>query len=568
MQTGFPYRLLALILCPILAWTQPSSLISLTDLSAFQPQEGKNWSVVNDLSIHPFSPKKVKIKAGTGILAGKPGNSLQTNQTFENLQLNMDFIVSVGATGSITLPGNVRILLADTPFKTQADQSATGYTGEIPLQNAAKTPGLWQQLEVNYDAVIPDKPGLSRINYLKINGIVIQQNKYYPTVSAKGPLKFEVSQGVIGFRNINGIPLLNAQPLQLTGLSYKRFSDSWDKDELVELEEQNKATVLTQEYGQGARAFHLLFEGNIQVEESGEYHFSYVYTGSNGQLEINNQTIIKHKESSSQEIHRGSIELKKGTHPFKLRYSKIPWRPAALGLIVEKAGIKPYALHALSSLPEPDPKPHFSVTPVTQPEMVRSFIAFQDEKQKRTHCISVGTPEGWHYTIDLNKAALLQVWRGKFANTTEMWYDRGEPQLLTPEGLTLPLSGKSSFILSSDIVNSWPDSSGFEFKGYTLDKDRQPEIRFQKGETIVYDKLNPSPNGVTRSVRVEGAPISLSLANASKITQIENNIFLIGDAYYIRTAPKSKVTIKLICYRTLARVVPILLSGETSQLTT
>jgi hypothetical protein len=546
VQIGFPFRLLALLLCPFIIWAQPATQFVLNDLSAFHPQDAHNWSVVKDISMHPFKSGKVKTVSGTGVLTGKPGNNLQTKQIFENLHLAFDFVVSVEALGTVTLPGNVKIRLADNPIKKAPDHFSTGFTGEIPMQDVAMAAGLWQQLEVNYDAVIPGKPGYSRMNYLKINGMIVQQNKYYPTVSAQAPLKLEIQQGVIGFRNINAIPLLTKQPIQLADLSFKRYSDGWDKDQLVKLEEQAAAPVLTQEYGQGAKEFHLVFDGNLKVDEAGEYHFSYIYTGSNGQLDINGQTIIKHKESSSQEIHRGSIHLTEGTHPFTLRFSKIPWRSAALGLIVEKTGIKPYALHALSSLPEPDPKPHITVTPVIHPEMIRSFVSFQDEKQKRTHCFSVGTPEGWHYTMDLNKAALLQVWRGNFANTTEMWYDRGEPQLLSPEGLTRPLSGKSSFVLSSEVTNSWPDSSGFDFKGYTLDKDRLPEIRFQKEQTVVFDKITPSQNGISRTVRVEGSPILLNLACADRIVQIEKNLFRIGDEYYIKTAPKTKTTVKLI----------------------
>lgn len=547
MQINFPLRFLVLLFIPLTTWAQQLSQIPLTDLSAYQQSETGSWSVCKNISIHPFKSGKVTMEKGTGVLVGKTGSTLTTRETYENLHLTFDFVISPGAKGYITLPGNIKILISDSPSNTTLDNNTIGFTGKVPLQNAGKSPGLWQKLELFYDANLPNQAGQSRINSLKINGVIVQQNIYYKTDNTQPqPLKLTVDNGTIGFRNLISRPLLDTQPLQVGEMTYKRYTDSWNKDTLTKLELQAKAPALTQEYGQGAKEFHLVFEGTMTVDQEGEYLFSYIYTGANGQLEIDGKSVIAYKESTSQEIQNGSIQLSKGNHRFKLRYSKIPWRSAALGLIVEKEGIKPYRLHALSSLPEPDPKPHFSVKPSKQPEMVRSFIAYGDEKSKRTHCLSVGTPEGWHYTMDLNKGALLQVWRGNFANTTEMWYERGEPQLLTSEGLTLPLSGKSSYVLQTDMSSAWPDSSGFDFKGYSLDKDRLPEIRFQKDQTLVYDKMTPLQNGINRTVRVTGSPILLSLAYADRIVQIEKGLFRIDDEYYIKTDSKAKTTLQEI----------------------
>lgn len=67
--------------------------------------------------MHPFKSGKVKTIRGTGILTGKPGNILQTKQTFENLHLLFDFVVSVGALGTVTIPGNIKIRQANNPIK-------------------------------------------------------------------------------------------------------------------------------------------------------------------------------------------------------------------------------------------------------------------------------------------------------------------------------------------------------------------------------------------------------------------------------------------------------------------
>lgn len=545
MLIRFLRRFPVFLLFPFISLAQPSSQVSLTDMTAFQGHPNSNWFLYKNIHIHPFKSGKIKTEAGSGILAGKPGQALLTGQNFGNVHLALDFMVAPEAKGAVVLPGGIKILLADSPFHPATDSSTIGYTGQIPLQHAGKAPGLWQRLEVFYDAVIPGNPGYTRINSLKINGVVIQQNiRYKADVTQPQPLKFQVDKGLIAFRHMYFMPLLDRKPLHISSMTYKKYSDSWDKAELQKLEQQSDAPVLSQEYGNGAREFHLVFEGNLTADEAGEYQFSMIYTGSFGQLEVDGKPVIDYRESSSQDVQTGNVLLSKGTHPFRLRYSKIPWRSAALGLVVEKEGIKPYGLHALSSLPEPEPKPRFSVNPVTQPEMVRSFIAYGDEKNKRTHCLSVGTPEGWHYTMDLNKGALLQVWRGHFANTTDMWYERGEPQLLTPAGLTMALSGRSSYALLTDKATIWPDSSGFDFKGYTLDKDRLPEIRFQKEQTIVYDKVTPSQNGIRRTIRTEGAPVTINVTAATHIEQVEKRLFRVDDDYYIQSEKGTELVLK------------------------
>src|SRR5690606_31037229 len=127
----------------------------------------------------------------------------------------------------------------------------------------------------------------------------------------------------------------------------------------------------------------------MDVQEAGEYIFTTIYSGPVLSLEVDGKAVLETGESTSQETHTGSVNLTQGTHKFKIHYSRFPWRQPALGLRVEKSGIRPYDLHVLSSLPEPEPKPYISVTPDKQPEMVRSFIQLDGEKYKRTHCISV-----------------------------------------------------------------------------------------------------------------------------------------------------------------------------------
>ena len=82
-----------------------------------------------------------------------------------------------------------------------------------------------------------------------------------------------------------------------------------------------------------------------------------------------------------------------------------------------------------------------------KPELIRSFVQLPGETHKRTHSLSVGTPAGLHYTLDLNQMALLQVWKGNFADLTDMWYERGESQLLKPMGATVQLPAQTALMV-------------------------------------------------------------------------------------------------------------------------
>src|SRR5690606_30664302 len=120
------------------------------------------------------------------------------------------------------------------------------------------------------------------------------------------------------------------------------------------------------------------------------------------------------------------------------------------------------------------------------------------------HCLSVGGPAGWHYTADLNRGALLQVWKGEFANTTDMWYERGEPQLLHPVGLVVPISGKSSLANLPAPATAWPDSANIRYLGYRLDAQGFPALRYNLGGITVSDALVATSGGLVRPLTPEG----------------------------------------------------------------
>lgn len=520
--------------------------IPLTDLSVFEaPSSG--WKLSSGLMINPTSGAVNPDRNGNGVLIGSAGQTLKTRATMQDLRLKFDFMLSPGAQAYVTLPGGARVLLAEGGAVNEPGATTSGYAGLFPTQNATKAAGLWQTLELAYDASTATEPGTARLNSIVLNGVIVQQGEYVPLakpVTQVQPLALEITKGTVAFRNLGYQALANRKPLSVNNLSYKLLNDPWDTKNPVKVEREGKTATITQELGNGMKEFHLIFEGEMQTDEAGEYTFTIAQSGPVAQLTVDGKEVLAVGESTSQQTHTGRVMLDKGKHKFTLRYSRFPWRAPALGLSVSTAGVRPYDLTTLSSLPVPDPKPYISVTPEGKPEMIRSFIKYQDEKRKRTHSLSVGSPTGWHYTMDLNRAALLQTWRGQFADVTEMWYERGEPQLLETAGLTVPVSGQSSYAVLASNAAAWPDSSDLNYLGYRLDAGGTPTLRYAFGPTTLTDQLAASSDGITRTLGITGAAVPnlyALLGTGQTITLVEKGLYKIDDRYYVRVDGKAKV---------------------------
>jgi hypothetical protein len=190
------------------------------------------------------------------------------------------------------------------------------------------------------------------------------------------------------------------------------------------------------------------------------------------------------------------------------------------------------------------------VTPEGSNYLLRSFLNF--ENIKRTHVISVGSPEQVNYSYDLKQGALFQIWNGPFVDATDMWEQRGEPQLVKPLGSVIPLSVAPAFAVLADANASWPDSVAFDNLknlGYRLDKKRNPSFEYETGGYHVWDKISFSEmnRSLSREFDVTNAPANLFLriANSTTINSIGKGLYLVGDkGYYIQLDEKLKPAIR------------------------
>ena len=511
-----------------------------------------NWKTAQRVLMHPEKADFVKLEAGNGILVGTAGSTAQTTLGAGDLVLKLEFMLSPNSEAVIQLPDKQFISIKDSWQNTKLDALTTGSVGNVaPLQNANKAPGLWQTLRVQLRK--PRAGTLAQIEQLLLNGVLVQENTRLPAISSAPDdvLGLEVKKGTVAFRKIDYQLLNDVKPLSISQLSYQLYKGGMESSGQFKSEnllKKDTTSVLTQEWGVGNNNYTVVYEGKMNVEQSGLYLFQFAYMNEL-MVEIDDKTVLPLQWSEfSQKLVSKSVSLTQGQHSFRLRYHKF-WRPAAMGVFVSIQGVRPYALHLASSLPDPEPMPTIAVDANQRPEMVRSFILMDGETKKRTHCLSVGSASGLHYTLDLNRGSLLQFWKGSFADVTEMWFERGEPQLLKPLGLTLTTKGQTDVAPLADNNAAWPDSTlEITYKGYRLDAAGNPAVLYRYSNAELTDAILPTANGLTRTLTLTGAvsaPLYVKLATGSRISQIEKGLHEINDQnYFVRTDPKANVLIR------------------------
>ncbi len=189
------------------------------------------------------------------------------------------------------------------------------------------------------------------------------------------------------------------------------------------------------------------------------------------------------------------------------------------------------------------------VNPQGKPYLLRSFLNYGEKKL--THVISAGYPNQSNFSYDLKEGALFQIWRGKFLDVTDMWHERGEPQLAKPLGSVIVLSDGPSVAVLPSPAAPWPDSVAFDDfnnKGYVLDENRFPTFEYSYGGIEAKDKISAAqPGSLTRVISITSPPPGLygRIALAARIESLGNGWYAVGDkSYYLQLDAKYKPLIR------------------------
>lgn len=185
------------------------------------------------------------------------------------------------------------------------------------------------------------------------------------------------------------------------------------------------------------------------------------------------------------------------------------------------------------------PDPIMVEAPVTT--VLRSFMDMPGQGRV-VHAVSVGSPEKLHYTYDLDRGNVIQVWRGNFLDTTPMWHDRGDGSS-RPAG-AVQRFGKPVFSLAklATSQSTWvadTAGSGYRPKGYILDENDRPTFVYRVYGSNVSDAVRVLDNGqgLRREITVQNPATNLyaKLAEGSTIEEKGKGMYLVdGKAYYLQ----------------------------------
>lgn len=565
--------------------------LPLNDLSAFQ-SPGKNWQVVGEVS-GSFNDMEFKTKAGKGILLNTLPEKEPKYQAAQNLfttfehgdvAIELDFMLPKGSNSGIYLQSRYEIQLFDSwgvktlkntdcgsiyeRWDESKPEGQKSYQGHPARTNASFAPGLWQHLSIEFQAPRFDASGkkmqLAKFVKVMLNGITIHENVILsgPTrgaafndEKAKASLMIQGDHGTVAFRNIR-YAFLDDFKFEISPVNYVYYEgDDFEKIAQVKPAEQVKkgtASSIDSRLADARDEFYLTFSGKLQAATADTYTF-FVPVSGVAKLEIDGQPVVPEGQASiNDKPLQGSTQLSAGEHSFTLHYLKhISWMAPGVGLLVQKTNSKPKPLHALPSLPEPEPVPLIDVQAQAEPQILRSYLMHQGKK--KTHVLSVGNPSGVHFSYDLNQAGVLQIWKSDFLNTTDMWHERGEPQTAASMGAGITLPGVCPVTIYTDQSRMFPDSLDDEtelvYKGYALDGQRQPTFTYQYQDSQFTDRLSPYENGkgLTRQIKISNPPagkqLAYRLAEGKNITEVSKNVFRVdtGDTGFYVQLPDNKL---------------------------
>lgn len=539
--------------------------ISLNNLESFQTPTA-NWKLVGDVEAG-YSDTALNTAKGLGILhndfsrsiQNKPVHNLVTKMEHGDLMLEFDFMMAKGSNSGIYFQSRYEVQLFDswgvkTPRYSDLgglyQTIKKGMSGKAPMKNAALAPGLWQHMEISFQAPRFDAKGNktadAKFIYVKLNGVTLHENINVggPTISASfadekpyGPLMIQGDHGTFAIKNMK-YAAQDDLKVTLSDISYQYFEKSAKSLEDVKFTKptnQGNANALDSRLAPARDKFLLVFEGKINIPSTDSYTFSSLFSGT-GSLEIDGKKVLEAKDLflNGSPV-SGTTALNAGEHAFKFWIHKdLDWARPGLSLYVEKANSKSIALHAPSSMPDRAPAPLIAVKAESGPEMIRSFM--NHNNKKLTHVVSVGDPAQVHYSYDLMQGGILQAWKGDFLNTTDMWHERGEPQTATALGAPVVLAGNCPIYEKTITKDSIAD---YQYKGYTLSAGL-PTFSYTYKTLSIKDKIQPEGKGLKRSIIVSGEgkeKTMIRIAQGSSITPLGKGLYSIGkQAYFVQIA--------------------------------
>ncbi len=527
-----PYWKLLLMLFPslsLMAQDFPATAFSSSDWSS----SGSKWNEVSAISVHPFEDN-IEVSKGEGILYTNGKSTLNSKKLFKDYKLSFEILQDSDNAAIFHLGNGLALDLSSDKNKFGCLIKANG-TVQRPSQYVAKMAGLWQKINLTYSSALND--GLAILEEVMINDVTLFTNYRLQNPNEEAAvISFESRKGLLAVRNAEYTVIGYRKPVSISNLSYKlQETEGWQKEwAATDTPAKTGSTKsMTLDVPNDYRWFSLTYSGDIDVSEANTYAFTKEYAGV-ANLKIDGKQVGGTYLELNRQPTTDIVELSAGKHTFEYFFRRV-WQKPAFGLYVSGSDFRAYPLHPHKNLPLPDYPSVIHENPKgSKARIIRSFMNFG--KEKRTTVISVGTSEGKNYSFDLDKGTMLYVWQGNFADVTDMWYNRGQPQLLKPLGQVVKLSGRPSFFQGSD--------DNYVFEEYFLDKNGLPTYLHSLNGSSISQKLEPISNGFEVSLGVENNEVSYLLGAGNLIEKVGDLLYRVDD-HYILLSQKTSLEIKM-----------------------
>lgn len=480
-------------------------------------------------------------------------NAKATETGFEPIDLGTDEVL----TGDRVLLDEHEDLSLQFSFRGSGTLWLDGrYPLALPEMTVGKlTPSLpegplgegWHDVELIFKAAREDSPALLSAAYLDGNLAYYQMELPAPQGEA-GKLEIKPGEGGIELSDIRFARtagresrLLSDGTVELNApiLRYERFEvgdkprefTGWDAQPPAEAGFTNRFDVNVNRGNN--ESFGLRYVGELTIPATGEYWFE-IFSPAGTKMYLNDRQIFDHPGAPVEWRTADSARLEAGTYALRIEYLQ-PGGWNKLDLAYRYEDQEPAFLNTMEegkTISRPAAPTAMRLEADDEPYLLRSFLYFPapkvyEESEKRTHVLSVGEGSGPHYSVDLQTGALLQTWRGGFADVHDMWAGRGEPQVMRPLGTVTYLDGAPAFATDYSPGDAWPavpdapDEDDFRLREYTLDGSGRPTFVYRTAKGTVTDQIVPEGDGLRRRVAFTGSGITwVSLAEGSRIDEV------------------------------------------------
>ena len=573
-------------LSPLLIKAQQK--IPLDDMSFWKPSEKTNWQIASDVTADITKHDVISKSDGKGVLVNIPADknkaNLQSAAEYGDVDVSFDFMMAAHSNSGFYLMGRYEIQLLDSwGVKNPGTGDCGGiykrrryengkeilWEGHAPRLNACLAPGLWQHIDISFQAPKFDLAGKKTQNakmlFIKLNGYLIQENVELtgPTggpiandEAATGPFMIQGDHGPVAFKNFI-ISNLSGKPAEISNVSYKVFYGKF-KEPKDFLSKKPDATgsleQLTWDVSKEENNFAQIFNGTLKIPVAGKHDFTF-QIGGKYYVTVGGKELLPDAWTFSRDQRTASMNLPAGDVPFEITvYKTDGWMPPILGMNIQGPNFRSYPYNSLGSMLATAPNDPIFLD-AKEPTILRSFsdVVKDGKKQKRiTHAVNVGNQDKLHYTYDLSNGAIAQIWKGDFLDTSPMWDNRGDGSS-RPRGAVLALTDAQIFV-SNDSKGTFSEApienSNYRAVGYDLNTDNLPTFRYKIYGSDVEDQIRITEGKyLTRTLNVKNAdvnkPMMCRLAVGSSISKLSDDTYEIdGKSYYIKVPMGTVVTIE------------------------